>query len=84
MRSGLVLALDRTGCLQTARWSVARNRSRQHSQPRVNTVAQPMRHLPLLWDAVPLMACLGHGLSGQTPGSSRSKCQCRRSERSEA
>jgi uncharacterized Zn-finger protein len=41
MRSGLVLALDRTGCLQTARWNdIGRSRpSQRGSQPSRNSVA---------------------------------------------
>jgi hypothetical protein len=36
MKNVLVLALDRTGCLRTARWSeAALDRSRRHSQPRL-------------------------------------------------
>lgn len=42
MRSGLVLALDRTGCLQTASWSdVRRSRLRQRGQPRGNAAPVP-------------------------------------------
>jgi uncharacterized Zn-finger protein len=41
MRNGLVLALDRMGCLQTARWSDAgRSRARQSTQPRLNPVPE--------------------------------------------
>ena len=43
MRNGLVLALDRTGCLQTARWSDAgRSRARRRSQPQIKPLAAPV------------------------------------------
>jgi uncharacterized Zn-finger protein len=43
MRSGLVLALDRTGCLQTARWSdVGRSRARWRTQPQINPLGAPV------------------------------------------
>ena len=36
MRNVLVLAIDRAGCLQTARWSeAALDRLRRHSKPRL-------------------------------------------------
>lgn len=48
MRSGLVLALDRAGCLQTARWSDAsRSRSRQNSPTILATASkQPPEKVP--------------------------------------
>lgn len=42
MRNGLVLALDRTGCLQTARWSdVGRSRAQQSAQRQLKPVPAP-------------------------------------------
>ena len=41
MRSGLVLALDRMGCLQTARCGGVRNRSQQHIQPQLKSAPVP-------------------------------------------
>jgi len=44
MRSGLVLALDRTGCLQTARWSdIGRSKRRQSV---TKTLATPSDQSP--------------------------------------
>lgn len=41
MSSGLVLALDRNGCLQIARWSdVGRNQARQCRRPPRSYIAQ--------------------------------------------